>query len=482
MVILWVGLAIASFILANPFTITAGVLFSIGAIRSTLRLAGVCNQRAPLPQLFLSTALAQVTPLNTQCPQNYTVIPTDDGIDSHHWRLRLVAQATRSIVMTNVYVGGEAFQEFLTAVQIQMRAHPELRTAILSGPAFLTKENRRSIAALRQEFGPDRFIYKISPELMPYVSPTTHRFSLLSNHTKALVIDAGAYFMMGGSGIVNLWSKNDGLQTPEHSEKYGLFGPVSQIQAFRDTDVVVHAPEPNGIGTRLHTQILQLLAWYGAKISEIHLLLDSRPSVIAPGLTEEKPNNKLSLYVTNPDELNPYLEKVIEEIDGAQEEIVIDHMYFYPDKRIIKALQNAADRGCKIIIVTNQIHKKGPNAHISYAGMNKHHWQLLLQRKPNPNIEVWVYKIPKTTMHKKVIIIDGKASCVGSANMGTKSERSDYEMNLVIESSTCAAKLRRGVDIDIQHSRAITTAEIKGENCLEKIVRIFATHAFVPIL
>jgi phosphatidylserine/phosphatidylglycerophosphate/cardiolipin synthase-like enzyme len=77
-----------------------------------------------------------------------------------------------------------------------------------------------------------------------------------------------------------------------------------------------------------------------------------------------------------------------------------------------------------------------------YGDRNRHHYQELLKRiKPvyRKNVQIYEFNVKKTTLHKKVVVVDNTVFG-GSSNLGYKSleTMSDHEMNFMAEGAQFA--------------------------------------------
>jgi len=110
---------------------------------------------------------------------------------------------------------------------------------------------------------------------------------------------------------------------------------------------------------------------------------------------------------------------IIEMIDNAQENVIIEHAYFSDDK-VIEAVKRAAAKGVGVDVVL----PKTPDTHI-YANMlttNK-----LLEESHGKAPRIFLY--PKMS-HAKVVMTDGVIACVGSANLTPRSMLTSREITL----------------------------------------------------
>ncbi len=444
-----------------PLSLIGSVSFSYLTIKNILKTIGIANQAPPMHHLFPEVVVQHIPPLGVLSTQPCRGFVTADGMESHTWKLELIRSARHAIVLSGCYCGGESFNEVLGLIRQQMRVFPELTTAILASDVFLTKENQRLIKELEQEFSP-RFRCLITPEMMPNTSLATGRFSLIVNHTKALVIDYGAYFMLGGSGIVDSWTSHKGDDSPVRVKPQGCLKSKMVPQAFRDMDFVFNS-EVGGAGTRLHIEMMKLVERFQYRVNAT-----VRESTIWPDRVQTQSlrfeevlhkvdSLRIACYATSLENAadNPFLREIIQQVKHARTSIVINHMYFHPPKALSEALIEAANRDVTITIITNQLTRRSPGLHLFYGSRNQAFASSLLQEISKPNINFHFYNIPGVTLHKKGIVVDGTTTLLGSSNIGPKSLEEDYEINIKVESPFFARQVLLSCKADIGFSEPL---------------------------
>lgn len=118
----------------------------------------------------------------------------------------------------------------------------------------------------------------------------------------------------------------------------------------------------------------------------------------------------------------------------AREEVVLAHAYFWPGRRLLKALCRAAARGVKVSVLL-QGQPDHPVLH--YAT------QFLYDKLLRAGVEIFEYR--KSHLHAKVAVIDGHWATVGSSNVDPFSLLLAREANVVIEDQGFCAALRRSL-------------------------------------
>lgn len=471
------ALSLAIIPVSWPIGLTALAGFSYMAIRSLVGAIGAFYRSAPLQTLFPHAIESSLPALGAVSNSPCSGFATRDGVESHEWKLNLIRAAKHSIFLSGCYCGGKAFDEALDLIRERMRFHPNLKTSILSSNMFITDANSERIKEMEREFGA-RFSCLITLEVFPYLSPADTEM-LSTQHTKALVIDYGAAFMVGGSGLLTPWSEQKGETAPTQIEPHGIFyDHLLTMKAFRDMDFVFQAPELNGIGTRLYVEMTKLFERFRFRDSEDPFT--DWPARIEPiEMPRQIANLHLACYASGPEQTGtPFLDEMVEQVEKAEQSIKICHMYFHPPKRLLDALINASNRGVQITLLTNKLWEESPGCHATHAELTRYNAKSLFEGREKPNIGYYEYAVPYTTYHKKLIVIDGKTTLLGSANIGKKSLESDYEINFKVESEEFAAALTQSIELDKQYCEKDTSPHISLKT------RIFSSlqTLFVPFL
>lgn len=435
--------------LFSPSSLAISLAFSVLAIKSILETVGTFYRARPTQSLIPQEAQALLPPLATISNKLCSGFATRDGIESHEWKLKLIRAAKQNLFLSGCYCGGRAFDEALDLIRERMHLFPNLKSSILCSDIFPTEENRRRLKEMKEEFG-HRFNCLITPEIHPFLSPTTDSLTLSTHHTKALVIDYGTSFVVGGSGMVSTWTEQKGDKPAAQMESHGfVYDHLLTMKAFRDMDFVFQSPEPNGIGTRLYAEMAKLFERF--RYQEPRPIQEWQAAPMEPiEMPRQIHNLNLACYTSGPEQTSPeFLEEIIHQISEAKESIFIGHMYFHPPQKMLKALIDASNRGVKISLITNQQGDQSPGTHFGYAELSRYYAQSLFEGKEKPNVDVYEYNVPYTTYHKKVIVIDRKTTLLGSSNIGSKSlGGSDYEINFKVESAEFGESVVQNLEQD----------------------------------
>lgn len=401
------------------------------AVKSILGAIGISYRAPPISSISRSELGKVHAP-----PCNGFV--TKDGTESHTWRLNLIRAAKQNIFISGCYCGGKTFDETLDVIQRQMQRVPALQVTILSSDMFITAENTKNLQTMAREFG-NRFSYEITPEVTPYTS-MAGELSFRTNHTKTLIIDAGAAFMTGGSGLVTPWAEQKGETEPKQVESHGVcYDHLFKMRAFRDMDFVFQSTA-DGVGPLIHKEMRSLydqLRYPKPKLVSSDLFSPTQLALPLSGL-------KMAAYTSGPDNQDAsFLNEIIAQINSAKTSILIAHMYFHPTPEMQTALKAALKRGVAITLLTNQSHAKSPTTHLSYAELSRFYAKNL------PGLQLYEFTVPYTTLHKKVLLFDQKTALLGTSNIGHNSLKgSHYELNVKVESEEFATSIAKIIEND----------------------------------
>jgi cardiolipin synthase len=157
-------------------------------------------------------------------------------------------------------------------------------------------------------------------------------------------------------------------------------------------------------------------------------------------------------------------------INAARRSIRIMTPYFLPSRDLVSSLRSAAHRGVDVRVVVPA------ENNLPFV-----HWAMLrlLPALLEAGVRVWMR--PKPFAHTKLLVIDGRYSQIGSANLDARSLRLNFELNMEVFDVSLYEKLTGHVDGVIEQSREITLAGLKGQS-LPVRLRNAACWVFSPYL
>jgi len=260
------------------------------------------------------------------------------------------------------------------------------------------------------------------------------------NHRKLAIID-GKVGYIGGFNI--------GDEYLGKSEKFGY---------WRDTHLRIDGDAVHNMQTRF------ILDWNQA--SRNHIAYESRHYPRAEG-----GDVGVQIVSSGPDsDWEQIKYGYIKMIFAAKEYIYIQTPYFIPDESLMDALRIATLSGVrvKLMIPNKPDHMFVYWATLSYVGE-------LLQA----GAEIYLYQ--NGFLHAKTIVVDGKISSVGTANIDVRSFRLNFEVNAFLYNTDIAEHLVEAFQEDIKVSTQMTD-KLYGQRSLMIKFKESVSRLLSPIL
>jgi len=152
-------------------------------------------------------------------------------------------------------------------------------------------------------------------------------------------------------------------------------------------------------------------------------------------------------------------------IAGAVKNIKIETPYFVPGPRFIRALLRAVRRGVKVELIL-PAQSDIPLVRL----VNRSSYATLIKG----GIEI--FEREGTILHGKVMLIDGRWSVIGSANLDQRSFHRNYEVNVIVSSSDFGRQVDEMFSEDQVLSRRISLEEHEKRGIIvrtmEKIISL----------
>ena len=130
---------------------------------------------------------------------------------------------------------------------------------------------------------------------------------------------------------------------------------------------------------------------------------------------------------------------------AAATELLIANPYFVPGPRIIRSLLRASRRGVKIRLLL-PARSDVPLVRL----VSRSSYQPLLEAG------VEIFELERQLLHAKLMLIDGKRTVLGSANLDQRSFHRNFEINAIILSRRFGAQVKSLFERDLAGSRRIT--------------------------
>lgn len=251
------------------------------------------------------------------------------------------------------------------------------------------------------------------PSILPIINPRLN----YRNHRKIVVIDG----RVGYIGGFNVGEEYIGL-----SRKFGY---------WRDTHLRIQGSALHPLQTRFILDWNQASARHDIEYDEVYF-----PAI------PEKGDTSIQIVSSGPDEeWEQIKDGYLKLINLAKKSIYIQTPYFIPDASFYDAIRIAALSGIdvRIMIPNKPDHPFVYWATYSYAG------QMI-----RSGARVFIYN--NGFLHTKMIVIDGKASTVGTANIDVRSFKLNFEVNAFIYDQKVSTELQELFHQDMELSSELT--------------------------
>jgi cardiolipin synthase C len=163
-------------------------------------------------------------------------------------------------------------------------------------------------------------------------------------------------------------------------------------------------------------------------------VLADRPAKIAAGSTDTS--------------LDTTADSISSLLRGAMQEVIIISAYFVPGEEGMTLMQELAQRGVRLRILTNSL--ASTDSPLVYDGYSRYRKRLLAlgaelyevrPRLGEARPRFHPFRRSLASLHAKALVIDGKTVFVGSSNMDSRSRRTNSELGLVMRSADIARQV-----------------------------------------
>jgi cardiolipin synthase len=269
------------------------------------------------------------------------------------------------------------------------------------------------------------------------------------DHRKLLVVD-GRIAFTGGVNISRVYGKSSILQgkrRPPETED-------ADEAAWRDTHMQIEGPAV------AEFQKLFLDTWQrktGQALPDANFFPPLKPSgpALVRALGSTGDHGDYSIYAT-----------YISALANADKYAHLTTAYFVPDRQIVKAMKDAAQRGVDVRIIFPSF---TDHAMILYASRS-FYAELLASG-------IRVYERKRAMLHAKTAVIDGVWSTIGSTNLDMRSLLHNDEINAVILSVEFADRMEALFQRDLAESMEITKEQWRERGIVQRMrewtVRLF---------
>ncbi|AEV96068.1 cardiolipin synthase [Pediococcus claussenii] len=266
------------------------------------------------------------------------------------------------------------------------------------------------------------------------------------DHRKIVVID-GKVGYVGGFNV--------GDQYLGRKKKFGN---------WRDTHIRIKGPGVYGLQSRF------VLDWNAtSKVDQIDEIFEPGSKYFP--FIEGKGNTSLQVVSSGPDsDVQKIKMGYLKMINAAKRSIWIQSPYLIPDDSVLDALRIAAASGVDVRIMVPHM----PDHAFVYRATQYYAWQCAKW-----GIKVYYYN--NGFLHAKTMVVDGKISSVGSANMDFRSFKLNFEVNSFMYDANIAHRLEKIYRRDILESTLQTAEMFEKQSSWLKFKQIFS-RLLSPIL
>jgi cardiolipin synthase A/B len=262
------------------------------------------------------------------------------------------------------------------------------------------------------------------------------------NHRKLLIVD-GLTAFMGGINISSVYSGGSTGRNPRPRPDGSL--------AWRDTDVQLQGPAVAEL------QKLFLAGWAQQQGPALTGTQHFPPTVAA---------GREVVRVIGSSPLEPFSRiyaTLLSAINSAETSVQITMAYFVPDPQLLRALQDACERGVQVRLI---LPSSSDSWLVLHAGRS--HYTRLLQAG------VRIFERQGAILHAKTALIDGVWATVGSTNLDWRSFLHNHELNTVVLGPDFGQQLQTMFDQDLAAADEVLLAQWRRRGLAPRAKEVFA--------
>jgi cardiolipin synthase len=254
------------------------------------------------------------------------------------------------------------------------------------------------------------------------------------NHRKLLVVD-GRMAFAGGVNISSSYANSSLFRKRS--------GPSGNV-GWRDTHVQIEGPA------------VAALQWEFPNHWENQQALPLSDSDFFPA-QQVAGDTLLRVLASEPEGDQEIYRAYLLAIRSAKKSVHITMAYFAPDAHILRALQEAAERGVEVTLILPAVRE---SSLVFYAGHAL--YRDLLQSG------IHLYQLQVAVLHAKTAVIDSLWSTVGSANMDTRSFLHNHELNVMVFDQAFGLAMESAFTEDLRLSTPVTLAQWEQRPWIER--------------
>jgi cardiolipin synthase len=269
------------------------------------------------------------------------------------------------------------------------------------------------------------------------------------NHRKIIIVD-GIIGFIGGINISDRY-----INRPRIRRRRRKWDQMY----WRDTHMRI---EGDGVS---YLQFLFFCDWSFCSESSLPLTAAYFPNFESPVKYGTK---QIQIAASGPDsDTSIILYSLLELINTAESELLLTTPYLIPCESLLNALVLASIGGVDVKIL---VPKRNDSLVINLASQS--YYDELLQA----GIEIYEYK--KGFIHAKTVVVDGRISTIGTANMDDRSFDLNFEVNAIVFDKEVAKELRNVYFNDVKNAIKVDPKKWEDrlhiKKLLEKTVRLLS--------
>jgi cardiolipin synthase len=258
------------------------------------------------------------------------------------------------------------------------------------------------------------------------------------NHRKIVVVD-GKQAFVGGINVGDEYLGRD--------QRFG---------AWRDTHLKLKGPAVQAV----QMVFIEDWNWAANEIPELHWSGQA-----------ETADQVAAIIPTGPaDPLDSWQLVVAEAANTARDRLWIASPYFVPDGGVLTALQAAAIRGVDVRIL---IPEKADHRLVWLAAFT-----YFEQTVP---VGVKIHRYTRGFLHQKVMLVDERLACVGTANLDNRSFRLNFEISALSPDPAFVDEVAHMLEIDFGHSKIVHVEDFTGRSFAFRLA-CRAARLMAPVL
>lgn len=252
----------------------------------------------------------------------------------------------------------------------------------------------------------------------------------LRNHRKIVVVDGETAFT-GGMNV---------------GDEYR--GAMPGLGAWRDLSFRIDGPAARAL------QGVFFQDWYFATGETL------KPEEYFPHIVEASGGASVAIVPSGPDTGSEAIHRLFfAAIAAARERVFLTTPYFVPDPAMLIALEVAAMRGVEVRLVL----PSRSNHRVTFHAGRAMYEDLL-------EAGVHLHEFTPGMIHAKAMVVDGRLSTIGSANMDMRSFRLNFEVHAFVHDPETAAMLEERFRRDLGQTREIALEEWRGRGWRARVV------------